>query len=152
VQVVIPVKGAVGDELLPELRKLLSPFGSITRVKDSLIVLDKAGSISNIHDLLQKIDARNKDPNHREAPFIHLDRDGWADLVVDSQPELRRYVVAPGNADALSKSLLAVNPKLRLIPVQSANEVWVMATPQEHAALATWFKLVAPKRESGNER
>jgi RNA polymerase sigma factor (sigma-70 family) len=148
VQVVIPFKADAQDDLAQEVRKLLSPFGNATRVKNTLVILDTAGIVTRIHELLQKIYPGNKDPNDREATSIDFDRDGWPDIVLDAQPELRRYAVAPGTADALAKALLAINPKLRCIAVQAANQVWVMATPQQHAALASWFKLIPPRKET----
>ena len=50
-------------------------------------------------------------------------------------PELKKYAVPAGTADAIAKTLMADNPALRVIAVPAANELWVMATPTEHFAL-----------------
>jgi len=48
---------------------------------------------------------------------------------VPRDPELRKYPVPAGTADAIAKTLLADDPSLRVIAVPAANELWVMATP-----------------------
>ena len=57
-------------------------------------------------------------------------------------PELKKYAVPAGTADAIAKTLMADNPALRVIAVPAANELWVMATPTEH------FDLMKKIRES----
>jgi len=55
--------------------------------------------------------------------------------------ELRKYPVPPSTADATAKALIAANPSLRVIAIQAANELWIMATPEEHLQLAEKLKL-----------
>ena len=50
VQVVIPAEAV--QDLAPEVRKLLSPFGSATSVKGALVVMDTAGNVTRIAELL----------------------------------------------------------------------------------------------------
>ena len=54
----------------------------------------------------------------------------------------KKYSVPAGTADAIAKTLLVDNPSLRIIAVQAANEIWVMATPDEH------FKLMGKIKDS----
>jgi type II secretory pathway component GspD/PulD (secretin) len=49
-----------------------------------------------------------------------------------SEPELRRYSVSPGTADATAKALLADDPSLRVIALPVTNEILVLATPEVH--------------------
>src|SRR4029078_11837750 len=43
-------------------------------------------------------------------------------------------------ADAIAKTLLADDPSLRVIAVAAANELWVMAPPEQHFALMAKIK------------
>ena len=152
VQVVITVPAGAAAALIPEVRKLLTTFGSVERVKDTLIILDTAGNVTRIHELLQRLNADNKGADRREASIADLDGDGKLDVANASQSELRKYAVAPGTADPVAKALLAVNPKLRCIAVQAVNEIWVMATPEEHAALANGSSSSHRRKTSGRDK
>jgi RNA polymerase sigma factor (sigma-70 family) len=52
VQAVIPVPADAVQDLVPEIRKLLSPFGSANSVKGALVVMDTAGNVTRIAELL----------------------------------------------------------------------------------------------------
>jgi RNA polymerase sigma factor (sigma-70 family) len=139
VQVVIPLKAGAQEDLAAEVRRLLSPFGNVTLVKNTLVILDTAGNIMRVHDLLRQVG-------------VEADREQTSEPKGKTSPELRKFNVLPGTADEVAKALLAVNPKLKCIAVQAANEVWVMATPEEHTSLAEWFKLIAPKKDAGRDK
>ena len=139
VQVVIPVPGNMGADVVAEVRKLLGPFGSATRVKDTLVVLDTVGSVSRIHELFQELNADKKDPERRDTPIADFDGDGRPGIVFAGQPELRKYNVLPGTADALAKVLQKEMPSLRIIAVRQTNQLMVLAKPNEHSALAAKF-------------
>jgi RNA polymerase sigma factor (sigma-70 family) len=47
--------------------------------------------------------------------------------------EIRKYSVLPGTADYVAKAIGAEMPLARIVPVPAANEIWVMAVPEEHA-------------------
>jgi RNA polymerase sigma factor (sigma-70 family) len=52
VQAVIPVPAEAVQGLVPEIRNLLSPFGSATSIKGALVVMDTAGNVTRIAELL----------------------------------------------------------------------------------------------------
>jgi type II secretory pathway component GspD/PulD (secretin) len=208
VQVVIPVPSTAAEDLIPEIQKLLSPFGTATSVKGSVVVIDTVGNIIRIDELLRGLahDERKQDTlshacKYRDAPAVaeqlrtvltktnpddavaigvdarrnvvmitglpatlvkarqfiaefdkkaqqdalkgvlgDFDGDGWPDIVIASEPELRKYSVPPGTAESVVKTLLAEQPGLRVLAIQALDEIWVMATAEEHLALMTKHK------------
>jgi RNA polymerase sigma factor (sigma-70 family) len=62
-------------------------------------------------------------------------------------PEIRKYDVPPGTADAIVKTLQSDHPSLRVIALQASNQIIVFATPEEHFALVA--KLAMPRPPSG---
>ncbi|MCI0700724.1 MAG: hypothetical protein L0241_06555, partial [Planctomycetia bacterium] len=60
VQVVIPLKTLVADDLVPDVKKMLGPFGSVVAVNrtNSLIVQDLAGNLQKIVKTLADIDKK----------------------------------------------------------------------------------------------
>lgn len=51
-------------------------------------------------------------------------------------PELRKYSVPPGSAEAVAKTLQAQFPMLRLLALPASDKILVLATPDEHDELA----------------
>ena len=209
VQVVIPVPAGCGDDLASrDSGSCCRRSARSTRVKDSLIILDTAGNVTRIHELLQKLQCatnkgadrlthackfrdakvvaeflkvhlarsgpedafaigiddrsnsltisarpkqlasarkliedldKNPQQDDRKRKVADLDGDGRPDIVVAPQSELRKYNVLPGTADALAKLLLDEMPSLRIIAVRQSNQLMVLATPNEHSALAAKF-------------
>ena len=243
VQVLIPLKSLTAEDAVPEIQKLLSPFGTVSPLSkiNTLVVLDTAKNVSNIYKMIQEIEGESGEllthvckykkaqdlADHLKTlltdkstevlgaaqpgaqPFVDprfgpggggydprfgpggggfdprgRGRDGQAssrppksvNIAVDPKansvtisappekiaaakkiieefdkgttifkpedPELKKYAVPAGTADAIAKTLMADNPALRVIAVPAANELWVMATPTEH------FELMKKIRES----
>ena len=71
--------------------------------------------------------------------------DKGTEIYKHKEPELKKYSVPAGTADAIAKTLLGENPSLRIVAVQARDELWVMATPAEHFALMEKIKdLIQP--------
>ena len=205
VQVIIPMKALSAEDTAPEIKKLLTPFGTMSMLRNnSLVILDTAGNIARIWETIQKLEG-DEDNN-----VFHVYQCQWkrADDVVETlntflgdkaktvrvvtkqasnsvilisgpaenlalakkllaeidkpknpgdkpfklpDPVLRKYSVQAGTADAIAKTLLADNPSLRIIAVQSANEIWVMATPEEHAEIAKVIGMIKPDTKKREE-
>ena len=59
VQVSIPAKGWLANDVLPDVKKLLGPFGSVVPLRnDSLVVQDTAGNIAKIQKTLDELTAK----------------------------------------------------------------------------------------------
>ena len=243
VQVLIPLKSLTAEDAVPEIQKLLSPFGTVSPLSkiNTLVVLDTAKNVSNIYKMIQEIEGesgellthvckykkaqdladhlktlltdkstevlggsaarratirgpalwswrrrlrsafwsrrgRFRSPwtwprwpglqsaaqvgehrrrsegqlGHHHAPpekiaaakKIIEEFDKGTTIFKPEDPELKKYAVPAGTADAIAKTLMADNPALRVIAVPAANELWVMATPTEH------FDLMKKIRES----
>ena len=187
VQFLLPLKSLMVEEAAPEVKKLLSPFGSVSALNktNTLLILDTAQNVRRVYGMIRAIEGENGseslthackykkarevadylktqlvDPKPDKKVTIAVDE--WANSVtltgppdrivtarkiiaefdkgtkplLPSEPELRKYSVPPGTAEAIAESLQALNPELRIVAVQSANEIWAMAAPQEHAKLA----------------
>ena len=53
----IPLKLLTAEETAPEIRRLLSPFGTVSDLKNNtLIVLDTAQNVSRIYKMIQDIE------------------------------------------------------------------------------------------------
>jgi RNA polymerase sigma factor (sigma-70 family) len=60
--------------------------------------------------------------------------------ITPPDPELRKYSVPPGTAEAVVKTLLKEMPSLRVIALTASNEIMVLATPDELAAVEAKLK------------
>ena len=200
VQVLIPLKLLTAEETAPEIRRLLSPFGTVSDLKNNtLIVLDTAQNVSRIYKMIQDIeDAGSGDhlihvckykkvqevADHLRRQFMNKPADGnligmrlfedekantmviiastkdiaFSKRIIEAfdkpknpgdkpiklpEPALRKYPVPAGTANAIAKALMADYPSLRIIAVPAADEVWIMATPEEHTDIKK--KLGGPK-------
>src|SRR5205823_13279517 len=56
-------------------------------------------------------------------------------------PELRKYSVPAGTAEAVAKKIQEAMPSVRAIALTTTNEVLVLATRAEHAELVKKLKL-----------
>jgi RNA polymerase sigma factor (sigma-70 family) len=124
VQVLILLKELDAKDTAPEVQRLLSPFGSISAFAktNTLLVMDTVGSIQRIAKTIEDIEAAaKKDPRKEELEF-------------------RRYSVPPGTAEALAKTPLSADPKLRLITLPASNEILLFARPKDHDAFAARLK------------
>jgi len=197
VQALIPLKTLSAEDTAREIRRLLSPFGSVSILarSNTLLILDTAANVKRICDTLRNVDIGNDEffthvCKYKKAQEVadHLnsllaDRanfvravaerssnsvvvigppdkiamarkiiaefDKGAKPLVVSDPELRKYSVPAGTADAIVKTLLADKPSLRIVAVPVANEIWVMATPEEHQELSKRLSGPNPKRTAG---
>jgi hypothetical protein len=60
VKVVIPLKVLSSEEIAPEVKKILGPFGSVTALKGQLVVQDAADNVRTVLKLLKEIDGKGK--------------------------------------------------------------------------------------------
>ena len=61
VQVLIPLKSLTAEDAVPEIQKLLSPFGTVSPLSkiNTLVVLDTAKNVSNIYKMIQEIEGES---------------------------------------------------------------------------------------------
>ena len=62
------------------------------------------------------------------------------------EPEIRKYPVPDGTAEAIAKTLQADMPGFRVIALPTSNEIIVLATPAEHSDLLPQLKVAAGNR------
>ena len=188
VQVLFPLKSLTVEDTAPEIQRLLSPFGTVSSLSkaNTLVVLDTAGNVSRIHNMIQDIEGSYSSTlvckhkkalevaDHLKTLLATLEIEKAVTFAVDEkansikvtgppekvvlvkqmvaeldklkkppEPDLRKYSVPAGKANAIAKTLMADYPKLPIIAVPSANEIWIVATPEEHVELKK--KLGGPK-------
>jgi hypothetical protein len=133
VQVLIPLKTLQAKETAPEIQKLLTPCGRISALEktNTLVLLDTAGNLSRIWNLLQKIDGKMDQPQTDSRNY----------------PILRKYAVPAGTADAIAKSFQSDMPKIKALALPTTNEILVMATEEEHADIATKLKALNEEKK-----
>ncbi len=58
VSLVVPLKSVSAEDLAPEVRKLLGPFGDVIVLKQAnrLVLQDTAGNLRRVHAVLQELD------------------------------------------------------------------------------------------------
>jgi type II secretory pathway component GspD/PulD (secretin) len=66
-----------------------------------------------------------------------------------SEPEIRKYAVPSGKAEDIAKKIKAEIPAVRVITLSSSDEIIVMCTAAEHAAVVKAIgKVLEPKQET----
>jgi type II secretory pathway component GspD/PulD (secretin) len=214
VQILIPLKSLAVEDTMPEVQKMLTPFGTVSMLQktNTLVVHDTAGNIARIVKTLADIegvgdwehgrsyrcrwttaqDVANfikvfltltgmgsatpayDDPyrrelariadKHRQVQTLSITVDAKTNTLsvtgpldkilhihalvaqldkpknpldaLPAEPALRKYPVPAGSAEAIAKKIQADLPDVRVIALQSSNEVLVLGTPEEHLDLA----------------
>ncbi len=200
VQVLIPLTNLAVEDVAPEVKKMLTPYGAVSSLQktNTLVVVDTAGNIRRIVETLEACDKEksdrgdslshqcrwkkaqevadklkealaDKDPGKasskaqisvdekKNTVIITAPPDKLAQakkfiedfdkqknpgdkLYVTPEPEIRKYPVPAGTAEAIAKTLLAKDPTLKVIAMPTSNEILVYATPEEHFALLALLK------------
>jgi RNA polymerase sigma factor (sigma-70 family) len=201
VQVLIPLKTLDAEEAATEVQKMLTPFGAVSVLTkmNMLVVVDSAGNVKRIADMIAKVDVpgpdsellthqckyvkateiadqlktllAEKDTEKRPLKAVVItvnektnsvtiaapqDKIALAKKIIDArdkpakpgdppitlpEPEIRKYPVPGGTAEATAKTLQADMPGIRVIALPTGNEIIVMATPDEHFKLLAKLKL-----------
>jgi type II secretion system protein D len=97
------------------------------RVKTVQIAVDTKANSVTITAPPEKIQLAKKIIEDFDKP-----RDPFQPPLVIRDPELRKYPVPAGTAQAIAQTLQADHPTLRIYPLAQTNEVIVSATPEEH--------------------
>lgn len=118
VQVVIPLKNLIADDVAPQAKKLLSRFGDVTAFgTNQLIVVDRVKNIRNILSFV-----REQEPT--------------PDAQCEELPRIWKTYEVPANADAIAKRILD-SPKFKGGSVKALvigdSKVMVYGTPADHA-------------------
>jgi type II secretion system protein D len=100
------------------------------RVKSVQIAVDAKANSVTITAPPEKIQLAKKIIEDFDKP-----RDPFQPPLIIRDPELRKYPVPAGTAQAIAQTLQAEHPTLRIIPLTQTNEVIVSATPEEHLAI-----------------
>ena len=103
---------------------------SAGRVKTVQIAVDTKANSVTITAPPEKIQLAKKIIEDFDKP-----RDPFQAPLVIRDPELRKYPVPPGTAQAIAQTLQADHPTLRIYPLTQTNEVIVSATPDEHLVI-----------------
>jgi type II secretory pathway component GspD/PulD (secretin) len=103
---------------------------SAGRVKTVQIAVDTKANSVTITAPPEKIQLAKKIIEDFDKP-----RDPFQAPLVIRDPELRKYPVPPGTAQAIAQTLQADHPTLRIYPLAQTNEVIVSATPDEHLVI-----------------
>jgi type II secretion system protein D len=101
--------------------------GASGRVKSVSITVDVKANTVTITAPPEKIALARKIIEEKDKPTA-----GQKTTYEYRDPELRKYPVPTGSADAVAKTLLAESPGLRIIALPTTNEILVLATPEEH--------------------
>ena len=121
-------RGHDAKESADEIRKMLSPFGTVTVVRGRLLMMDTAGNLRRIHETIQPPGEREPNtpkPTGRQPA---------------GEPEIRKYPVPPGTAEAVARALTNELPLIRVVALPGSNEILVFATAEEHIAILKQIK------------
>src|SRR5204862_7459286 len=109
--------------------------GATGRVKSVAIVVDPKANSVTITAPVEKIQLAKKLIEEMDkAPYPGAPPYKYA------EPEIRKYPVPAGTAEAVAKTLVLDQPNLRIIALPASNEVLVLATAQEHFDLMAKMK------------
>jgi type II secretion system protein D len=106
------------------------------RVKSVAITVDvKSNSITITAPpekiaLAKRIIEENDKPLYKDQPPVRV-----------TDPELRKYAVPAGTADAISKAIGEKNPSIRVVPLVQTSEIMVYGTAEDHLLVAALLKL-----------
>ncbi|MCS7269548.1 MAG: hypothetical protein NZ703_00555 [Gemmataceae bacterium] len=106
------------------------PAVAAGRVKSVQIAVDAKANSVTITAPPEKIQLAKKIIEDFDKP-----RDPFQPPLIIRDPELRKYPVPAGTAQAIAQALQADHPTLRIIALPQTNEVIVSATPEEHLAI-----------------
>jgi type II secretion system protein D len=71
VQVIVPLSTVVAEDIAPQMKKLLSSFGTASAFgSDQVIILDKAKNIRNIQHYIKSIEENNKDQFNHQCKYV----------------------------------------------------------------------------------
>ncbi|MCI0640180.1 MAG: hypothetical protein L0Y72_14875 [Gemmataceae bacterium] len=133
VRVVLPLKTLKAKDLVPEVRKLLSPFGEASSLADRLVLQDAAGNVRLILKTIQDLEAQGPGRAKQAAP-------------VPATPVLRAYAVPAGKAEAIAKLLQEIyraEPKVRIMATRDSG-ILVWGSAEDHVEIARHLQGMPP--------
>ncbi|MCI0380116.1 MAG: hypothetical protein L0215_21235 [Gemmataceae bacterium] len=133
VRVVLPLKTLKAKDLVPEVRRLLSPFGEASSLADRLVLQDAAANVRLILKTIQDLEAQGP-ARAKPAP------------PAPATPVLRAYAVPAGKAEAIAKLLQEIyraEPKVRIIATRDSG-LLVWGSAEDHLEIARHLQGMPP--------
>src|SRR5262245_27143525 len=139
VSVVVALNTEKADDIAPEIKKLLSPFGQVVVLKqpNQLVIQDLTGNLRKVIETISGVENADMLPQAKK-PRKNGDAPQTGQLQPQGPPMLRTYPVPGGNASALAKLLQEIHknsPNFRITAL-GPNSILVYASPDDQIELA----------------